>query len=497
MSIYRSYFSKNNTIISNSTTNTGRNPVVELSFGASDYLIPNYGFSRFIFDLDLSGLTQNIQEGVISTGCTTGMTHFLQMTNTSSFEDLFNTKMTNGRRRATSFDLMLFRLPLTSGNTGSIQPFDEGVGYDYSEFNLAVVNTQGGGSPLTYVDDKSFSSRPSNWYKRMTLHDWSEEGIYNNKEQGLVNYSDLYIVDTQHFQFGNEDINFNMTDEINGILDGTITDVTGWGIAYVPDVENITGLTEAYCVAFFGKHTQTFYQPFLLTTYDDLIEDDRNMFVKNQTNKLYLYVYQNGDLVNLDELPFVSITDNNDDIVFSNLTTCLKKKGIYEVTIPNGFNSYNTPCEFFDTWSNLILNGETLENITNQFVLRNSSSKIQIGSTTREPELFGFDFYGIKQNEKILNTDIRKVGVVIKKAYSTQTLLSNLESFYRIFVREGTTEVQVQDWTKINRTPNEYYFMFDTTDKIPNEYYIDIKVNISGQKDIYKKQLTFQIVDKK
>ena len=111
--------------------------------------------------------------------------------------------------------------------------------------------------------------------------------------------------------------------------------------------------------------------------------------------------------------------------------------------------------------------------------------------------MFGFDFYGIKENEKILNTEIRKIGVIIKKAYTTQTLLSNIESFYRIYVREGTTEVQVQDWTKINRTPNEYFFMFDTTDKIPNQYYIDIKVNISGQKDIYKKELTFQIVDKK
>ena len=52
MSIYRSYFSRNNTIISNSLTNTGRNPVIELSYGASDYLIPNYGYSRFIFDLE-------------------------------------------------------------------------------------------------------------------------------------------------------------------------------------------------------------------------------------------------------------------------------------------------------------------------------------------------------------------------------------------------------------------------------------------------------------
>jgi hypothetical protein len=498
MSIFRSYISKNNTLISNSLTNTGRNPVTEISFGASDYLIPNYGFSRFIFDLDLTKLLNNINDGIISTGCTDNMTHFFQMTNTSSFdEQLINSKMTTGRRRATSFDLILFRIPKTEDLYGVPQYWDEGVGYDFNEFNLAVVNNQGGGSPLTYVDDRSYSTRPSNWYQTTTITNWSEPGIYNNRNNGIVNFSGLTIIDRQHFEFGNEDINFDMTDEINGIINGTITDVTGWGIAYLPEVENITGLTEAYSVGFFTEHTQTFYQPFLQTTYDDLILDDRNAFVKNQSNYLYLYAYQNGDLVKLDENPVVSIIDRTDSLIAGPLTACSKTKGIYEISIPNIFINSKTPCEYYDTWSNLILDGHNLPNVTNQFILKNLSSKVEIGVLTKTPELFGFDFYGIKQDEKILNTDIRKVGVVIKKAYSTQTLLNSVESFYRIYVREGTTEVQVQDWTKINRTPNEYYFIFDTRDKIPNQYYVDIKVNISGQKDTYKKQLTFQIVNKK
>ena len=62
---------------------------------------------------------------------------------------------------------------------------------------------------------------------------------------------------------------------------------------------------------------------------------------------------------------------------------------------------------------------------------------------------------------------------------------------------EGTTEVQVQDWTQVNRSSNEYYFVFDTRDKIPSEYNVDIKVYSSGEVNTYKKTLTFQIVDKK
>jgi hypothetical protein len=112
MSILRSYIDKNNTITSNSYVNTARNPVVELNFGASDYVIPNYGYTRYIFDLDLVLLREDIVTGVISTGCTSAMTHTLKMTNTSSFDnELLNSFMSNERRRATSFDLILFRIP--------------------------------------------------------------------------------------------------------------------------------------------------------------------------------------------------------------------------------------------------------------------------------------------------------------------------------------------------------------------------------------------------
>ncbi len=500
MSILRSYIDKNNTIISNSYVNTGRNPVIELNFGASDLIVPNFGFTRFIFDLDLSLLEQNIQSGVISTGCTSAMTHTLKMTNTSSFDnELLNTFMTNERRRATSFDLILFRIPQISGNTGGSQLWDEGVGYDYSDFNISRGSSTGSLNPLTYVDSRAYSTRPSNWFQTTTISDWSEPGIYNNKNQGSVNYSGLTIIAQQHFELGNEDLNMDMTNEINGVLNGTITGVTGWGLAYLPQIENISGLTDSYSVAFFSRHTQTFYQPFLQTTYDDLIQDDRNQFLKNQENKLFLYVYQNGDLVNLDSDPYVRIEDREGIAVtgMGSLTTCLKTKGVYEVIIPNGFTGSPSPCLFYDVWSGLTINGQNIPNVRNQFVLQEYTAGIQIGSVSKEPQKYGFNFYGILQDEKILNTDIRKVGVTIKKAYTGQQLLLDVSAFYRVYVREGTTEVMVQDWTPINRTPTEYYFMFDMRDKIPNQYYVDIQVNTSGEKDTYKKQLTFNIVNQK
>ena len=500
MSILRSYIDKNNTITSNSYVNTARNPVAELNFGASDLVVPNFGYSRYIFDLDLDLLIQNIATGVIATVCTSAMTHTLQMTNTSSFDnELLNSFMSNERRRATSFDLILFRIPKTSGDTGNPQFWDEGVGYDYSDFNIAKNSAIGGSAPLTYVDSRAYSTRPSNWYQTTTIDDWSQPGIYNNRNDGSVNFSGLTIVARQHFDLGNEDINMDMTEEINGVLNGSITGVTGWGLAYLPQIENITGLTDSYSVAFFSKYTQTFYQPYLLTDYDDLIVDDRNQFLKSQENKLFLYIYQNGDFANLDSDPVVRIQDRNGDAVtgMATLSTCLKTKGVYEVIVPNGFSGYPTPCMFYDVWSGLTINGQSLPNVQNQFILQPYINGIQIGTVSQDPEIFGFNFYGIKQNEQILNTDIRKVGVTIKQAYTGQQVLLNVSASYRVYVMEGTTEVQVQDWTPLNRTPNQYYFIFDMRDKIPNQYFVDIQVNTSGEKDTYKQQLTFQIVNKK
>jgi hypothetical protein len=489
MSVYKSYFNRNNTLVFNSYTNTGRNPIVELFFGRVDNVLIPKGYSRFIFDIDLSQLQDKISNGEISTGCSKNMSHILRMTNTSAFdEELLNDKWSNGRRRATSFDLVLFRIPKTSGSTGDSQVWDEGVGYDYYDFSQIPT-------------DKSYSNRPSNWYEAQTIKNWSLNGIYDNENNQTIsglNFSGLTIVDTQHFEFGNEDIEFDMTDEINNILTGATTGVTGWGVAFYPQVENITGLTENYSVGFFSRHTQTFYEPYLETTYDDLIQDDRNIFYAEKNNKLYLYSYSFGNPQNFDSNPTVDILDLNGNVVdgFTDLPTCQVTNGVYEVEI-SGLTASTVPCMYYDVWKGLSVDGVDLNNVENEFVINDLSGYYQIGSTTNEPSLYGFDFYGIKQDEKILGTDTRKVNVVLKKAYTTNEVLNKVDAYYRIYVREGKTEVQVQDWTELNRTPDGHYFILHTDDKIPNEYFIDLKVITDREVNTYKRELKFQIVNRK
>jgi hypothetical protein len=421
------------------------------------------------------------------------------MTNSSAFEDLLNETNSDGRRRATSFDLILFRIPKSNGSTGTVQNWDEGVGYDFNEVSVDNVNSQYYRNIIQ--TDKSYSTRASNYFNRQLIYDWSTDGIYindNSGTSGKVNYSALTIVDTQHFEFGDEDISFDMTSEINSILNGSLTNNVGWGIAYVPQVENLTGLSESYFVGFFTRHTQTFYEPYLYTTWNDVIDDSRPNFTERTSNNLYLYISRNGSPVNLDTNPLVDILDPNGDVVvgLTNISTCRVSKGIYKVSLP-GISGGNLNCLYTDRWKNLFLNGVSLSNIENEFELKSYSDSLQYDTSLPDTQEYGFTFYGIQYAEKILNTDQRKISVIPKKAYTKSHIVEDIDVQYRIYVKEGQTEVQVTDWTELNRTPQEYFFILDLKDKIPNEYFIDLQLNQNNNVVTYKNEINFQVVNKK
>jgi hypothetical protein len=66
MSIHQSFFSRNNTIISNNYVNTGRASMTHLFYGNPTYQTFIPGFSRFIFNIDLLSLQNKIDDKAIS-----------------------------------------------------------------------------------------------------------------------------------------------------------------------------------------------------------------------------------------------------------------------------------------------------------------------------------------------------------------------------------------------------------------------------------------------
>jgi hypothetical protein len=504
MTIHKSYFSKNNTIISNSYTNTAKNPVTEIYYGGKNSTYTcvatnftgdtcindngvsvtgftrtriNNSYSRFIFDLDLTDLIEKYNDKTINLdgGClNSAATHTLRMVNTSTFDErLLNTVTSKGNRRATSFDLVLVKL---SGSTGS-SAWAEGVGYDYSDLS----------SEFAGLDDKSFSQRPSNWYDESSINKWDCPGGYSWSSCTPT------VISRQSFNNGNENIEMDMTAVINDILTANTTNF-GYAIGFVNELESLTGLTESYSTGFFTKYTQTFYEPYLETNYDDYIDDSRNHFYEGKTNCLYLYVNAGGVPTNLDTLPTVTIYNSSGELL-ETLEASQVTKGVYCVCFSIPCDTYSTPCIFTDRWSGLVIDGNCQSNVTNKFTLKANSQYFEIGTNVGLPKHYGYSVSGIKRDEKIVNGDIRKVIVSARKEYTTEVPQPISDIKYRLYVKQGTTEVETHPWTKVNRANNQNYFLIDTGDMIPNEYYLDIQAVSDLEVNTYYQTLKFQVVN--
>ncbi len=457
MSYFRSYFEKNNTIIKNSQVNTAKNPTTEIFYGSS--------FSKFIFKVDFTDLKNLIDNS--DKVITTGTTHTLHLTNTIFGDETFlGAKRGTGKQRTNSFDLIVFKVS---------EFWDEGLGFDYED----------GGYDFT-TGNETFDERPSNWFNRTTLNQWSAEGIYTDNP---------VILETIHFDNGNEDINVDITDYVNGIIVSGNTN-HGLGLAFAVLYQDITPEIDQ-SVAFFSKYTQTFFEPYVETFFDDRIDDDRHNFIEKTEQNLYLYITKGTNFYNLDELPTVDILDSTGTPIegLTGLTSTLIKKGVYKIT----FGIDGILCDgkrfFFDKWKGLELDGVEINDVTQKFIPKPYSSLYTIGENQTELQRYVIQYFGIKQNEKIIRGEKRKVVITFKSLDYPKVQIFD-EVFYRMFIKEGHTNVIVHDWTQVDVT-NENSFSLDTSIYIPREYYIEIKGKTHTEEIFYDEHIKFEIVSEK
>jgi pectate lyase len=99
-------------------------------------------------------------------------------------------------------------------------------------------------------------------------------------------------------------------------------------------------------------------------------------------------------------------------------------------------------------------------------------------------------------NEKIKRGDIRKVVITIRSIEMAKTIILD-ELYYRIYILEGRTQINIHDWTLIDKTNNENSFHFDTSFYIPREYHIEFKGKTHTEEIQYKEPIHFEIVSEK
>ena len=274
MGVYHTYFDKNNTIVENSFVNTGKNPVTQLYYGQS--------LSRFLFYCSFNEIKQKFLNKEFTLA---NVKHYLKMKNCSNFDvtqklSVGENLVFSGVYRASSFDMELRAMK---------EYWDEGVGFDFQPNLFSAV----------YPYDITYVTTPSNWYSGTTNKKFLTTG-------GTLSNS---IISTQHFNSGDEDICMDITNFVNEILasgittgitigrvsTGTTTGITynyqGFCLKFSEFFENLNN-TNQTAVGFFTRYTQTFFDPYIETIYDDLIMDDRTDFYLNKINRLYFILDQ-------------------------------------------------------------------------------------------------------------------------------------------------------------------------------------------------------------
>lgn len=470
--VIRTYFDRNNTIILNDYTNTGRNPITELYYGGGYF---DKSYTRFLFHFDETRLRELYSGGTFPN--LELMTHTLRMTNTGAFDlNLLGHDTCDGKPRASSFDLVVFKIP---------QEWDEGVGYDY---NIEIPLKEPSYQDTNGINPMVYSTCPSNWFQAKTNLPW-------NTAPGVYSGSTLpTIVGTQHFEQGNENMDIDITDIVNSYITGETN--YGLGIAFPIGYEQ-TIIDDFQYVGFFTRHTQTFYEPYVETTYSCHIKDDRTDFYLDKMNKLYLYVNLGGAPTNLDELPTVTILDNCGEIISaytqSDVVHCTK--GVYYINLKVETSGNNTPGVIInDVWGNIKVNGVNRSDIELSVELKDSFGYYNIGDADDLPKKVGFNISGLNHNEKIKRGDIRKVLISTRIPYTVNQTQKIDKLQYRLYVKEGKAEYTVIDYQDIEMTPNTNYFLLDTVSLIPNTYYLDVKYESNLEVSTNKEVLKFDII---
>lgn len=460
--ITHTFFDKCNTIIEGSENNTGLNPVAELNVGDT--------LTRILISFDLTRLKEQVINGEIDVE---KLHHKIKMTNCGGITlPLFKDKTSincKEKQRAASFDIIAFRLPYQ---------WDEGRGFDYQK---------------DYIKDthKIVSTDCSNWFQARNDMEWDEYGVYsydtlaNDYFENFNINENAIIIGRQHFDNGTENLELDITDYINQVLSGK-KDFNGIGLAFSPRFENTS--TENKFISFFTNHTNTFFVPYLETINTDTILDNRVNFHMGITNRLYFFVTDNGEYINLDVLPKCSINETYYDV-----KQC--SKGVYyiELTIKNGdIEPYTI---LYDTWSNLFLNGEEIEDVEMEFVVLPIEKRINFGKIDNLSQNYTPQLSGIYEKENVKIGDTREIIVDFIENYSHgKTVIPN-ESEYRIYVKENDKEITVYPYQPIERRYDKHTFMLNTNELIPNTYHIDIRAKQGRNTKVFNNILEFKIVD--
>ena len=468
------FIDKTNTILKGSELNFGLNPVGELNMGKK--------VSRVCIHFSADHLVEAYNDRTIADLSKTK--HILKLFN-CSYVNINDRRVVSagiadiqGKQRASSFDVIAFILP---------KDFDEGEGFDYNDNFWISQNRKRSGSGCTWYQCRNLVPWLSNDDDPQETH--YADGVYDfnyiyeeYKKYLNTGKSDI-IVASQHFDYGAENFKLDITEYVNSVIKGERLN-HGLCIMFSPDYESYPWKEQKY-VGFFTNHTNLFFEPFLETTYDEVINDSRGSFYIGKENKLYLYVNAGGEPTNLDTLPSCTI----DGIEYP---VTQATKGVYYTTVK--LTGVQPDTILTDIWSNIVINGEELDDVEMEFVCLSRNNFLNIGSKVVNKEELVPTLSGIHDAENVRIGDIRRVDVNFRIPYTTTKSEICDSAEYRIYVKDINREIDVYEYYPVESAFLSNFFVVDTNEMVPGDYFVDIKVKLGLETKIYKEALRFTVV---
>jgi hypothetical protein len=244
-------------------------------------------------------------------------------------------------------------------------------------------------------------------------------------------------------------------------------------------VENYAG--------FFTNRTNSFFEPYVETIYTDSVSDDRDNFVLGKENRLYLYSNIGGKLENLDNMPTCTVNGEELEVKQGG-------KGMYYVSLTLQETAFASPTMLYDMWDGITYHGVDFKPVELDFTAKPASSFFNIGSSVEEAQKFTVTAYGISDSEKIKRGDIRKVGFIFKKDYTKNVALRIDYVEARMYVKDGTAQVEVMPYIRTERTATDTYIMIDTSTMLPGIYHMDVKAAHGMEMIEHRNILSFEIM---
>jgi len=279
--------------------------------------------------------------------------------------------------------------------------------------------------------------------------------------------TNLSIITTQRFEIGNEDIEVDITEYVNRILFSGQTN-NGICISYLGNTEILTSITKNV-TTFFSKYTQTFFEPFLETTYNDRVNDElccMNFDVSND----FFFVSQSL----ISSLNKFEIIDSNGDIIHTTTT------GFTQLNNYNYKYIYTIDSEIYEDIEIFTYKWYYTQNGKNKVLEKEFNiSKIDLNdgsSLTYGTDVF-INLLGIKQNEIITKKIGSKRLIFRAKRLIETRILKNIigDIEFRIYVNQGKNQIDVIPFTKASKVNDEYFAEIDFSWFISHDYTIEIR----------------------